>query len=519
MGQVASYFGGTGTVNEVGAWHTPFQTHPAVPGRIVVAKKSLHYSDDGGDSWTSWSGTGEVRSTALALSSSDPELALLAKNNALYARQGAAGFLQVEGLPDLHIGDVFYARDNSIHEWWVAFAGYEAGTKVWRTLDGGTTWNNVSAGLPNLPIHCLLEHSDGTWMCGSDLGVHTWSEESQSWTLYGAGLPLTPVTDLEEDPTLNRILAATYGRGVWASQWSSAPQWAVAPLSLDALPVQCENIISGRLLLQNAGQVSVTECVLEVTLTQGPNEFTLWENVILSQPLQPGMSIATPDLLISSPFLGKVEVSIQIHALDGTPTGAPWASHVWASGMTKRRCSPGGATVKTRTCCDLMAQDENGELALASTPPRPGTPWPLGARRVLHLDLERRGWRWLLRRLLSRGRWVPPASRLRRAVSHVRRPRFWGHLQCDILLWCVHVPCRLQRRWNPKCGRLSGVIGRLWVHKRLLADNSNDGVVNVIDVMNFPHIASIVLPTGYGLETYFRAMGTQSSTQWSSLKR
>ena len=179
MTQVASYFGGTGSVNEVGAWHTPFQPHPAVPGRIVAAKKSMHHSDDGGESWTSWSGTGEVRCTALALSSSDPEVALLAKNSTLYARHGAEGFVQVDGLPGLHIGDVSYAQSGANLEWWVAFAGYEADTKVWRTLDGGATWSNVSAGLPNLPIHCLLELTDGTWMCGSDLGVHVWSEESQ----------------------------------------------------------------------------------------------------------------------------------------------------------------------------------------------------------------------------------------------------------------------------------------------------------------------------------------------------
>ena len=68
MTQIAGYFGGTGTVDEVGAWHTPFQRHPGVPGRIVTAKKSLHFSDDGGDSWTTWSEMGNVRSTALALS-------------------------------------------------------------------------------------------------------------------------------------------------------------------------------------------------------------------------------------------------------------------------------------------------------------------------------------------------------------------------------------------------------------------------------------------------------------------
>ena len=132
--------------------------------------------------------------------------------------------------------------------------------------------------------------------------------------MFGAGLPLTPVTDLEEDTTLNRIVAGTYGRGAWSTQWPSAPQWAVVPLDLDASPAQCQNIVSGRLLLHNAGQVNVTECALEVTLSQGPDQYTHWENVILPQPMQPGASAATPDLSFSSPFLGQVEISIQVHA-------------------------------------------------------------------------------------------------------------------------------------------------------------------------------------------------------------
>ena len=498
MGQVVSYFGGTGTVNELGAWHTPFQTHPAVPGRIVVAKKSLHHSDDGGDSWTSWTGTGEVRSTALALSSSDPELALLAKNNTLYARQGADGFLQVEGLPDLHIGDVSYAQDDSNQEWWVAFAGYEAGTKVWRTFDGGTTWINVSAGLPNLPIHCLLEHSDGTWLCGSDLGVHMWSEDSQSWTVYGAGLPLTPVTDLEEDSNLNRVLAGTYGRGAWASQWLSAPQWSVVPLSLDASPAQCQNNISGRLLLQNAGQVSVTECALEITLSQGPDEFTLWENVIWSQPLQPGASVATPDLLFSSPFLGQVEVTIQVHAPDGTPTGAPWASHVWASGMTETTVLTWWGDCENEDMrWDLTAQDENSELTLASTPLASGdtlvTTWclPEGCYTLTWNDQGGDGFSGDYCQGAGGFRLQAGSGELHHVSEGQNFGDTFGVTFCTGASTC-HADYNGDGVRN--VDDFLVLLADFGCTDGCMADNSNDGVVNVIDVMNFLTLYSLDCP-------------------------
>ena len=512
MSQVANYFGGTGSVNEVGAWHTPFQPHPAVPGRIVVAKKSLHHSDDGGETWTSWSGTGEVRSTALALSSSDPEVALLAKNHTLYARQGAEGFFQVEGLPGLHIGDVSYAQDASNQEWWVAFAGYASGTKVWRTLDGGTTWNNVSAGLPNLPIHCLLKHTDGTWLCGSDLGVHMWSEASQTWTVFGAGLPLTPVTDLEEDTTLNRIVAGTYGRGAWAAQWPSAPQWAVVPLDLDASPAQCQNIVSGRLLLHNAGQVNVTECALEVTLSQGPDQYTHWENVILPQPMQPGASAATPDLSFSSPFLGQVEVSIQVHAPNGAPTGTPWTSRVWASGLTETTVLTWWGDCENEDMrWDLTAQGDNNELALASTPLASGdtlvTTWclPEGCYTLTWNDQGGDGFS---------GDYCQGAGGFRLQsgsgeLHHVSEGQDFGDTFSASFCTGGSI-CHADYNGDGvrNVDDFLVLLADFGCTEVCVADNSNDGVVNVIDVMNFLTLYSLDCPAdcARSLEAYFRAM-------------
>src|SRR5262249_24997166 len=36
---------------------------------------------------------------------------------------------------------------------WVTFSGYRDGNKVFTTTDGGRTWTNISAGLPNLPAN------------------------------------------------------------------------------------------------------------------------------------------------------------------------------------------------------------------------------------------------------------------------------------------------------------------------------------------------------------------------------
>ena len=36
-----------------------------------------------------------------------------------------------------------------------------------------------------------------------------------SWHEFGAGLPNAPVTDIEFDPTDNRLIVSTLGRGAW----------------------------------------------------------------------------------------------------------------------------------------------------------------------------------------------------------------------------------------------------------------------------------------------------------------
>lgn len=498
MTQVANYFGGTGSANEVGAWHTPFQLHPNVPGRIVAAKKSLHYSDDAGDTWTTWSGTGDVRSTALALSPSNPEHALVAKNSVLYVRQGGQGFQQVGGLPSLHIGDLAYDQDGSDQEWWVAFAGYEAEVKVWRTVDGGNTWENLSFGLPNLPIHCLLQLSDGTWLCGSDLGVHTWSNELQLWSDFGEGLPLTPVTELKEDPILNRVVAGTYGRGAWSANLLSAPDWALVPVDLDASPAQCHNEISGRPLFHNAGQTAVDECAFEVTLTQGTEQISFWEVLNFPQALLPGETAAGPDLLFSTPFLGEVQVSIQVHTSDGTPSGAPWTSKVWTSGMAETTSLTWWGDCENEDMrWDLQAQDDTLELTLASTPLTSGdtlvTSWclPEGCYTLTWNDKGGDGFS---------GNHCQGAGGFRLQsgsgeLHHVSEGQDFGDtFSVDFCTGTATCHADYNGDGVRNVSDFLILMADFGCTLNCSADNSNDGVVNVIDVMNFLTLYSLDCP-------------------------
>lgn len=101
---------------------------------------------------------------------------------------------------------------------WVVFSGYTAGTKVYKTINGGTTWTNVSTTLPNLPVNCIVYEpgSNDRVYVGMDVGVYYVDNSNPNWTAYNTGLPNVPVFDMEISPiNPGKLYAATYGRGTY----------------------------------------------------------------------------------------------------------------------------------------------------------------------------------------------------------------------------------------------------------------------------------------------------------------
>ncbi|MFZ1749188.1 MAG: hypothetical protein WAU01_03315 [Saprospiraceae bacterium] len=102
---------------------------------------------------------------------------------------------------------------------WVTFSGYAAGVKVFKTTNGGTSWTNISTGLPNLPMNTIVYTKDSpkdAIYLGADIGVY-YMDNTTPWTSFFTGLPNNHVNDLEIYYPTSKIRAATYGRGLWES--------------------------------------------------------------------------------------------------------------------------------------------------------------------------------------------------------------------------------------------------------------------------------------------------------------
>lgn len=329
---IANYYQSSGP-NEVGSWQTPFQAHPAIPGRIVAAKKSLHFSDDGGETWTTWDGMGTVRSTSMALTALDPNAALIAKNDDLYWRDSESlAFEAIAGLPGDQIGDVAIEIENP-SSWMVCFSSYVENQQVWRTLDQGDTWQNMSTGLPTLPIHRIVELPGGEWVCGSDLGVHIWNEASSSWETMGAGLPLTPVVDLDVDTLLSRLVVSTYGRGVWSIPLPSSPEEGAAIIKVYAPDTQCLHQLTGTPTAYITGTAGMTELACLVTATQGSVAVhdTVW--AVLESPLTAGHTVTFEPFDLDIPTSGAWEVMLQTWSPNSGVLGPDYSTTMWSSGL------------------------------------------------------------------------------------------------------------------------------------------------------------------------------------------
>lgn len=103
---------------------------------------------------------------------------------------------------------------------WAAAAGFGTG-HVFRTTDFGRTWVDVSGNLPDAPAGAVVVDARSkppTLYVGTDVGVF-WSDDGgSSWQNTSLGLPQVIVMDLLLDPKANRLLAATWGRGVWSAR-------------------------------------------------------------------------------------------------------------------------------------------------------------------------------------------------------------------------------------------------------------------------------------------------------------
>lgn len=99
---------------------------------------------------------------------------------------------------------------------YASFANFATGSghHVFKSTNSGTSWTDISAGLPNIPSSSILALS-GRLIVGNDTGVYTSTDGGSTWAKLGSGLPMVAVDQVFADPTGTEIFLATHGRGMW----------------------------------------------------------------------------------------------------------------------------------------------------------------------------------------------------------------------------------------------------------------------------------------------------------------
>ena len=167
-------------------------------------------------------------------------------------------------LPNRPVADFAVDRSNDRIAY-VAYNGFNLATPktpghVFATTDGGATWRDISANLPDAPVNSIeLDASfPGTIYAGTDVGPFVTYNGGGSWSAMGTGFPTVQIWQLDLDPSNRNIAAGTHGRGAFVMH-DAAEVPALVVSKIDSkVPVGPNKTINYTLTIRNIGNADAT---------------------------------------------------------------------------------------------------------------------------------------------------------------------------------------------------------------------------------------------------------------------
>ncbi|PCJ00165.1 MAG: hypothetical protein COB15_03255 [Flavobacteriales bacterium] len=206
--------------NQDGGWIAPLFYDPNDHMTVYSVGDSLYKSTNFGSSWTQIGLPnlgGPMDYATIAENNSD----IILITNYHYLQKSLDGgntFVNIQsGLPNNYITDLaFDPNDDNVIV--VVYGTYQNNNqKVYITTDQGSSWQNITYNLNNLPVRSVvIDHTNAsTIYLGTEIGVYKKAMAASSWSLYNTDLPNMTVLELEIMYGSNTLRAATWGRGLW----------------------------------------------------------------------------------------------------------------------------------------------------------------------------------------------------------------------------------------------------------------------------------------------------------------
>ncbi len=243
-------------------WTTPFILSPHDPKVLYYGTNRLLETTDKGVTWRIVSpdlskndpdrndkGTGGITpdatgaegyATLYSISESPLQKGVIwagtDDGNVWLTRDGGANWSEVDAaIPDvpkgLWVSRVVASAVNA-NTAYVAFDGHRSDNRaawLFRTTDGGKTWENLSGRLAaNQPVYVIEEDAKNPDLlfAGTEFGLQISLDRGRTWQAMTNGLPTVAVYDVVIQPRDRDVILGTHGRGIYVlDDISALEQW------------------------------------------------------------------------------------------------------------------------------------------------------------------------------------------------------------------------------------------------------------------------------------------------------
>jgi hypothetical protein len=123
-----------------------------------------------------------------------------------------------KGLPTTPVTSITVDRNDATGNIAYATFGDFGVGHVWKTIDGGTNWINISGNLPNAPVESITTYPSSpnpVLVVGTDVGVFLSTDNGGAWSTLMNGLPNTVAMMVFTDTAMTTLFVASHGRGMW----------------------------------------------------------------------------------------------------------------------------------------------------------------------------------------------------------------------------------------------------------------------------------------------------------------
>jgi len=154
-----------------------------------------------------------------------------------------------------------------------------------KSTNGGTSFANIAPGLPSIGKNTIVHqgrNSNNPLYLGTSLGVYYIDDTMSSWMPFDTNLPNVSVTDLEINLEDNKLIAATYGRGIWQTDIPvQIPNDDIKLVQIinPNININCGTSVTPQVEVKNNGLNAINAVTINYTIDGNPNTY-VWNGTI-----------------------------------------------------------------------------------------------------------------------------------------------------------------------------------------------------------------------------------------------